>query len=135
MAEAVRASFLDLDAAAVDECFSLSSRAFRGHMKKEANWPSGREDRETSEEQESAESFHYHHHNSLIDVCLKLFAKTASEKYQLSKELVSLMPFNAHLLKLHAGLECKVNGPKSALLSLHDHLSLHQIDNEHLWIL
>ena len=134
---ALRQSLADLDSASHSALYEFSSLAVRGRRGDidEGVSPYGRGDREAGDEEDWSESGSFYLHNCIVDTCLKLFAKSLAERYQVTRLFVSLMPLNADLLRLHLSVDCKVNSPRAALQYLHDHLSLYQIDDENLWIL
>lgn len=77
----------------------------------------------------------FFYHNCLIDLLIKLFARTLSDKFLLTNHLVGLMPKNVDLVKLNVNYSMKLNGINKTLQIFYDHLSINSIDIEHLWIL
>lgn len=77
----------------------------------------------------------YYYHNCLVDVLFKLYAKNLNDKYLLAKHLANLMPDSVELIKLLVSFSSKLNGTQKSLQILYDHLTVHSIDDEHLWIL
>lgn len=77
----------------------------------------------------------YYYHNCLIDLWLKLFSKNINEKYLLSKCILDLIPLNQDLIKLFVNYSIKLNGSKSTLQFVFNHLNVNSIDCDYLWIL
>ncbi len=77
----------------------------------------------------------YYYQNCLIDLWLKLFSKNISEKYLLCKCILDIIPLNRDLIKLLANYSIKLNGPKSTLQFVFNHLNVNSIDCDYLWIL
>jgi hypothetical protein len=78
----------------------------------------------------------YYYHNCVIDVVLKLFAKTIYDKYALLKLLIEdYTPHNQDLVKIFIATSIKLNGLHSTLQYLYDHLTVNSIHDEHLWVL
>jgi hypothetical protein len=77
----------------------------------------------------------YYYHNCLIDILIKLYGRTLSDKFTLTSFLVGLMPKNVELAKLYANYSIKLNGAQKTLQIFYDYLSVNSIDFEHLWIL
>ena len=76
------------------------------------------------------------HFNQLIivDYILKQ-NKTNKRKYAILKSLLDIMPTNVELVKWFANYCIKENPPKVAIQILYDHLNIHSIANDSLWIL
>ena len=77
----------------------------------------------------------YYYHNCLIDLWIKLFTRSLSDKYLLVKYLIDLMPLNFDLIRLFINYGTKLNGTKVTLQLVYDHLIMNSIDNEYIWIL
>lgn len=77
----------------------------------------------------------YYYHNCVVDILLKLFTRTFSEKFTIVKFLIDLMPHNSELNKQFVWLSMKFNGLHKTVQAFYDHLSINLVDNEHLWIL
>ncbi len=77
----------------------------------------------------------YYYHNCLIDLWIKLFTRSLSDKYSLVKYLIDLMPLNLDLIRLFINYGTKLNGSKVTLQLVYDHLIVNSIDNEYIWIL
>ena len=83
----------------------------------------------------STEDFFYYQ-NCVVEILLKLFARTIYEKFALTKYLIEdLMPTNSDLIKMFVSYSNKLNGMHQTLQFLYDHLIVNSIDNEQLWIL
>lgn len=90
---------------------------------------------EASENEFDLNDLDYYYQNCLIDLWLKLFCKNLNEKYLFSKFLLELIPFNQDLIKLFVNYSLKLNGSKSTLQFVYNHLSMNSIDCDYLWIL
>lgn len=77
----------------------------------------------------------YYYHNCVIDILVKLYGRTLSDKFTLTSFLVGLMPKNVELIKMHVNYSIKLNGTQKTLQIFYDHLTVNSIDLEHLWIL
>lgn len=77
----------------------------------------------------------YYYYNCLVDLWLRLYTRTAHEKCQLIRFLMELMPYNADTIRLYINYGTKALGVKATLQFVYDHLNLHSITSETLWIL
>ena len=77
----------------------------------------------------------YYYYNCLTDLWLRLYTRTVSDKCQLVKYLMDLMPYNVDTIRLFISYGAKTLGVKSTLQFVYDHLNLHAIANENTWIL
>jgi hypothetical protein len=77
----------------------------------------------------------YFYQNCIVDLLLRLYGRTVSNKYSICRLLVDMMPFNGEIIKLMVHFSSKINSLKQTLQTLYDHLSIHSIGDEHLWIL
>ncbi len=81
------------------------------------------------------ENDHFYYENCLVELWLRLFTRTATDKCTLLKHVLELMPRNTSILKLLAQHSIKLHGAKHTLQLLYDHLSLYSIGDEYMWIL
>ncbi len=89
----------------------------------------------TSTQSTSSVDFFYYQ-NCVVEVLLKLFAKTIGDKFALAKYLIEdLMPTNSNLIRVFVAYSIKLNGMHQTLQSLYDHLIINSIDNQRLWVL
>ena len=77
----------------------------------------------------------YYYHTCLVDVFMRTFARNVADKCTIASHALRIMPDNAELVKLRVNYGVRVHGTAKTLQTLFDHLSVHAIDDEHLWIL
>lgn len=77
----------------------------------------------------------YYYVNCLVELWFRLYTRNVQEKWQLAKLLMQLMPHNLHVVRLYVGASVKCVGAKTTLQVVYDHLNLHSISNEDIWIL
>ncbi len=77
----------------------------------------------------------FYYHNCLADCLFKLFTKNIHDKFILCTLLLDLMPTNSDVIKQFVSLSLKVNSQQRTLQLFYDHLNIHSICDENLWIL
>lgn len=88
----------------------------------------------------------YFYLNCIVEFLIKLFGgggsgrlrstgENVNDRLSLVRMLLELVPANAELVKQFVWLSQKANGLHKTVQLFYDHLSINNIDNEHLWIL
>jgi len=77
----------------------------------------------------------FYYHNCLVDLWMKMYTKTASERATFTKHLMIKMPLNVSVMRLFVHNATKSLGVKVTLQTMYDHLTLNLVNNESIWIL
>lgn len=71
---------------------------------------------------------------TIVEALLKLY-KFPRDKFNFLKYLLKIIPQNVELIKWYMNYYPKELNTKHALQALFDHLNIHSIKNDNLWIL